>query len=46
MVTLEIHPRTGGADAEAFAHQLGEAIARHANTKSVQVGRTVVLERL
>lgn len=46
MVTLEIHPREGGADAEAFAVELGEAIARHAGTTSTRVGRTVVLERL
>lgn len=46
MITLEIHPRTGGADAEAFAVELGEAVARHAGTTITREGRTVVLERL
>lgn len=46
MITLEIHPREGGADAEAFAVELGDAIAKHIGTKASRVGRTVVLERL
>lgn len=46
MITLEVHPRDGGADAEAFAVELGEAIARFAGTRTSRKGRTVVLERL
>lgn len=46
MITLEIHPREGGADAEAFAAELGEAIAKHTGTTTARDGRTVVLERL
>lgn len=46
MVRMEIHPRTGGADAQAFAHQLAEAVSRHAGVPVTTQGRLVVLERL
>ncbi|WP_238146733.1 hypothetical protein [Ornithinimicrobium murale] len=46
MITLEIHPREGGADAESFAAELGDAIAKHTGSTTSRDGRTIVLERL
>lgn len=46
MVTLEVHPGQGGADAEEFAAQLAGAIGRHFNVPVDRVGRVSRLHRL
>lgn len=43
---IEIRPGDGGADAAAFAVELGTAIAKHAATIAESDGTTVVLHRL
>lgn len=43
---MEIHPGDGGADAEVFAAELGDAVARHAGAAAQTDGRIVVLDRL
>ncbi len=46
MVTMEIRPGEGGADAEAFAGELASAIAKHSGRKVQTVGKFYVLHRL
>mgnify|MGYP006349551801 FL=1 len=43
---MEIRPQEGGADAEAFALELGQAIAKHSGAELSMDGTTVVLGRL
>lgn len=43
---MEIRPAEGGADAETFAVELGQAISKHSGTPMAMVGRTVILDRL
>lgn len=43
---MEITPGEGGKDAELFARELGDAVARHTGIEATSDGRTVVLERL
>lgn len=45
-VRIEIHATAGGADAEAFAGELAEAVSRHAGVPAERAGRVVVLHRL
>ncbi|WP_235558811.1 hypothetical protein [Nocardioides sp. Leaf285] len=46
MIRLEIHPGEGGADAEAFASELGTAITKHSGTSATHEGRVVAFHRL
>lgn len=46
MVTLEVHPGDGGSDAELFATELADAIARYTGTTTVRNGTTLLLHRL
>lgn len=43
---MEIRPAEGGADAEVFAVELGQAISKHSGTPIEMTGRTVVLNCL
>lgn len=43
---MEIRPGEGGADAEAFAVELGQSISKHSGTPMTMAGRTVVFRRL
>lgn len=43
---IEIRPAEGGADAQAFAADLGQAISKHSGSPAEAAGRTVVLHRL
>lgn len=43
---METRPAEGGADAEAFAIELGQAISKHSGTPMATTGRMVVLDRL
>lgn len=43
---MEIRPGEGGADAELFAHQLAQSIAKHSNKEIISEGTTRILERL
>jgi hypothetical protein len=44
MSTFQIHPGVGGADAAAFAVELGAAIARATGAIVVSVERVVCIE--
>ncbi len=46
MVTLEIHPGEGGADAEAFAAELAAATGKHFGAVVEARGRVLRLVRL
>lgn len=46
MVTLEIHPGEGGADAEAFASELANAVGKHFGAPVQTRGRVLRLVRL
>jgi protein subunit release factor A len=46
MVTMEIHPGEGGADAESFAGELAAAVAKHSGRQIETVGKLFVLHRL
>lgn len=46
MISLEIHPGEGGADAEAFAGELASAVSRHFGVPVESAGRILVLHRL
>jgi protein subunit release factor B len=43
---IEIHPGEGGADAQAFAHELAQAIGKHSGRTPATVGTVLVLDRL
>lgn len=43
---MEIRPGEGGADAELFAEELANAIAKHSGKNISNDGTTKVLERL
>ena len=43
---IEIRATEGGADAERFALELGQAIAKHSGESFAMEGTTVVLDRL
>lgn len=43
---LEIMPQDGGLDAEQFALELGQSIAKHAGVEYSLDGTTVILSRL
>ena len=45
-IRLEIHPGEGGADAEAFAGELADAIGKHAGASAVREGRVLAFRRL
>lgn len=44
MYKYEIHPGEGGADAAAFATQLGDTLAKSFNATAAQQGRIVAVE--
>lgn len=46
MVTMEIRPGEGGADAEMFAGELAAAVAKHSGRSVQTVGKFYVLHRL
>jgi protein subunit release factor A len=46
MITMEIRPGEGGADAEAFASELATAIAKHSGVSVQTAGKFYVLHRL
>ena len=46
MVTMEIHPGEGGADAETFAGELAAAVAKHTGRPVDTDGKVFTLHRL
>lgn len=46
MITMEIHPGEGGADAEMFAGELATAVAKHSGRPVETAGKLFVLHRL
>jgi len=42
-IRVEIHPGEGGDDASLFAHELADAVARHAGVRAIDEGRVVTL---
>lgn len=46
MARMEIHPGEGGADAQAFAAELADAIGKFAGVTPSAEGNVLVLHRL